>query len=309
MTKYILNRLGYMIFTFLLIASLTFFLMQTLPGSPFNDERLSEAQASILNERYGLDEPLALQYFKYLGNIFVGELGVSYQFDGRAVTTIIGERIGVSAILGAQAMGVGILLGSILGIIAAVKHNTIIDYTAMVIAVLGLSIPNFVFAGLLQYWVGVRLQWLPVAFWGGFEYSILPTISLAAFVMATIARYMRSEMLDVLGQDYIGTAQAKGLNSWKVIRKHGIRNAMIPIITIIGPLTVSLMTGTLVVEQIFSVPGLGEQFVNSILTNDYPVIMGVTLFFSLLFIVVIFVVDILYGIIDPRIRLSGGERD
>lgn len=309
MTKYILNRLGYMIFTFLLIASLTFFLMQTLPGSPFNDERLSEAQASILNERYGLDEPLALQYFKYLGNIFVGELGVSYQFDGRAVTTIIGERIGVSAILGAQAMGVGILLGSILGIIAAVKHNTIIDYTAMVIAVLGLSIPNFVFAGLLQYWVGVRLQWLPVAFWGGFEYSILPTISLAAFVMATIARYMRSEMLDVLGQDYIGTAQAKGLNSWKVIRKHGIRNAMIPIITIIGPLTVSLMTGTLVVEQIFSVPGLGEQFVNSILTNDYPVIMGVTLFFSLLFIVVIFVVDILYGIIDPRIRLSGGDRD
>lgn len=309
MTKYILNRLGYMIFTFLLIASLTFFLMQTLPGSPFNDERLSEAQASILNERYGLDEPLAIQYFKYLGNIFVGELGVSFQFDGRAVTTIIGERIGVSAILGAQAMGVGILLGSILGIIAAVKHNTIIDYTAMVIAVLGLSIPNFVFAGLLQYWVGVRLQWLPVAFWGGFEYSILPTISLAAFVMATIARYMRSEMLDVLGQDYIGTAQAKGLNSWKVIRKHGIRNAMIPIITIIGPLTVSLMTGTLVVEQIFSVPGLGEQFVNSILTNDYPVIMGVTLFFSLLFIVVIFVVDILYGIIDPRIRLSGGERD
>lgn|SRR5699024_1751451 len=298
-----------MIFTFLLIASLTFFLMQTLPGSPFNDERLSEAQASILNERYGLDEPLAIQYFKYLGNIFVGELGVSFQFDGRAVTTIIGERIGVSAILGAQAMGVGILLGSILGIIAAVKHNTIIDYTAMVIAVLGLSIPNFVFAGLLQYWVGVRLQWLPVAFWGGFEYSILPTISLAAFVMATIARYMRSEMLDVLGQDYIGTAQAKGLNSWKVIRKHGIRNAMIPIITIIGPLTVSLMTGTLVVEQIFSVPGLGEQFVNSILTNDYPVIMGVTLFFSLLFIVVIFVVDILYGIIDPRIRLSGGDRD
>lgn len=298
-----------MIFTFLLIASLTFFLMQTLPGSPFNDERLSEAQASILNERYGLDEPLAIQYFKYLGNIFVGELGVSFQFDGRAVTTIIGERIGVSAILGAQAMGVGILLGSILGIIAAVKHNTIIDYTAMVIAVLGLSIPNFVFAGLLQYWVGVRLQWLPVAFWGGFEYSILPTISLAAFVMATIARYMRSEMLDVLGQDYIGTAQAKGLNSWKVIRKHGVRNAMIPIITIIGPLTVSLMTGTLVVEQIFSVPGLGEQFVNSILTNDYPVIMGVTLFFSLLFIVVIFVVDILYGIIDPRIRLSGGDRD
>lgn len=309
MTRYVLSRLGYMVFTFLLIASLTFFLMQTLPGSPFNDERLSEAQEKVLNQRYGLDEPVAIQYFKYLGNVMVGELGVSFQFDGRSVTKIIGERIGVSAILGAQAMGLGLVLGGLLGIIAAVRHNTFMDYTAMIIAVLGLSIPNFVFAGLLQYWVGVRLQWLPVAFWQGFEYSILPTISLAAFVMATIARYMRSEMLDVLGQDYITTAHAKGVDRWKVIRKHGIRNAMIPIITIIGPLTVSLMTGTLVVEQIFSVPGLGEQFVNSILTNDYPVIMGVTLFFSLLFITVIFVVDILYGVIDPRIRLSGGGRN
>lgn len=309
MTKYILSRFGYMAFTFFLIASLTFFLMQTLPGSPFNDERLSEAQRIVLNERYGLDEPIVIQYLKYLGNIVMGDLGVSFQFDGRAVSTIIGERIGVSAILGAQAMGIGILFGGILGIIAAVRHNTFIDYTAMIIAVLGLSIPNFVFAGLLQYWVGVRLQWLPVAFWQGFEYSILPTISLAAFVLATVARYMRSEMLDVLSQDYMVTAHAKGLSKWKVIRKHGVRNALIPIITIVGPLTVSLMTGTLVVEQIFSVPGLGEQFVNSILTNDYPVIMGVTLFFSLLFIFVIFIVDILYGIVDPRIRLSGGDRD
>ena len=273
MTKYILSRFGYMAFTFFLIASLTFFLMQTLPGSPFNDERLSEAQRIVLNERYGLDEPIVMQYFRYLGNILMGDLGVSFQFDGRAVSTIIGEKIGVSAILGAQAMGIGILFGGLFGIIAAVRHNTFIDYSAMIIAVLGLSIPNFVFAGLLQYWVGVRLQWLPVAFWEGFEYSILPTISLAAFVLATVARYMRSEMLDVLSQDYMTTAHAKGLSKWKVIRKHGIRNAMIPIITIIGPLTVSLMTGTLVVEQIFSVPGLGEQFVNSILTNDYPVIM------------------------------------
>src|SRR5699024_2211494 len=309
MTEYILSRFGDMAFTFFLIASLTFFLIQTLPGSRFIDERLSEAQRIVLNERYGLDEPIVMQYFRYLGNILMGDLGVSFQFDGRAVSTIIGEKIGVSAILGAQAMGIGILFGGLLGIIAAVRHNTFIDYSAMIIAVLGLSIPNFVFAGLLQYWVGVRLQWLPVAFWEGFEYSILPTISLAAFVLATVARYMRSEMLDVLSQDYMTTAHAKGLSKWQVIRKHAIRNAIIPIITIIGPLTVSLMTGTLVVEQIFSVPGLGEQFVNSILTNDYPVIMGVTLFFSLLFITVIFVVDILYGVIDPRIRLSGGGRN
>lgn len=176
----------------------------------------------------------------------------------------------------------------------------------MVVAVLGLSIPNFVLAGLLQYWVGVRLQWLPVAFWEGFEYSILPTIALSAFVVATMARFMRTEMLDVLGNEYITTARAKGISEFLVVWKHGLRNAMIPIITILGPLTVALMTGTLVVEKIFSVPGLGEQFVKSILTNDYPVIMGVTLFYSFLFIVVILIVDLLYGVIDPRIRLSGG---
>lgn len=306
MKKYILSRIGYMAFTFLLIATFTFFLMQTLPGSPFNDERLTEEQREVMNERYGLDQPVSVQYFKYLANTVKGDFGVSFQFDGRSVSSIIGERIGVSAILGAQSLILGTVLGLFLGIIAALKHNTFIDYGAMVLAVLGLSIPNFVLAGLLQYWVGVRLQWLPVAFWEGFEYSILPTIALAAFVVATIARFMRTEMLDVLGHDYITTARAKGVREVFVILKHGIRNAMIPIITILGPLTVGLMTGTLVVEQIFSVPGLGEQFVKSILTNDYPVIMGVTLFYSFLFIVVIFIVDLLYGVIDPRIRLSGG---
>ncbi|ASN04549.1 oligopeptide ABC transporter permease [Virgibacillus necropolis] len=309
MKKYILSRIGYMLFTFLIIATLTFFLMQTLPGSPFNDERLTESQKEILYERYNLDDPVSVQYFKYLGNILKGDFGVSFQFDGRPVSDIIGERIGASALLGAQSLIVGTLIGLFLGIIAALRHNTFIDYGAMIIAVLGLSIPNFVFAGLLQYWVGVRLQWLPVAFWEGFEYSILPTISLAAFVVATIARFMRTEMLDVLGQDYISTARAKGIHDIFVVLRHGIRNAMIPIITILGPLTVSLMTGTLVVEKIFSIPGLGEQFVASIMTNDYPVIMGVTLFFSILFIAVILVVDILYGVIDPRIRLSGGGKD
>lgn len=308
MKKYIFSRLGYMIFTFLLIATFTFFLMQTLPGSPFNDERLSEAQKAMMAKRYGLDQPVAVQYFKYLGNLVAGDLGVSFQFDGRPVTSIIGERIGVSAVLGAQSLIAGTLLGLLLGIIAAIRHNTILDYGSMVIAVLGLSIPNFVFAGLLQYWVGVRLQWLPVAFWEGFEYSILPTIALAAFVVATIARFMRNEMLDVLGNDYIVTARAKGVRESVLIIRHALRNAMIPIVTILGPLAVSLMTGTLVVEQIFSIPGLGEQFVNSILTNDYPVIMGVTLFYSFLFIIVVFLVDILYVLIDPRIRLTGGGR-
>lgn len=177
----------------------------------------------------------------------------------------------------------------------------------MVIAVLGVSIPSFVFAGFLQYWVGVRLQWLPIAFWGGFEYSILPTLSLAVAVVATIARFMRTEMLEVLGQDYIVTAKAKGLNHVRVVMKHGLRNALIPTVTILGPLTVNLITGTLVIERIFSVPGLGEQFVKSILTNDYPVIMGTTLFYAVLFVAVVLVVDVMYGFIDPRIRVAGGK--
>src|SRR5690625_3014393 len=307
MSRYVISRLGYMLFTFFLIVTLTFFLMQTLPGSPFNDEQLSETQKEMLYQRYSLDAPLSIQYLKYLGNIATGDFGVSFQFDGRPVTNILYDRIGASAVLGAQSIIVGTIIGILLGIIAALKHNTILDYGSMFLAVLGLSIPNFVFAGLLQYWVGVKLKWLPVAFWGGFEYSILPTIALSAFVIATIARYMRTEMLDVMGQEYINTARAKGVKSWKIVYKHGLRNSLIPIITISGPLIVHLMTGTLVVEKIFSIPGLGEQFVESIMTNDYPVIMGVTLFFSLLFITVIFITDLLYGVIDPRIRLSGGN--
>src|SRR5699024_1221640 len=239
-----------------------------------------------------------------LGNIVTGDFGVSFQFDGRPVSNILMDRIGASAVLGAQSIIVGTLIGILLGIIAAIKHNTILDYGTMFLAVLGLSIPNFVFAGLLQYWVGVKLKWLPVAFWEGFEYSILPTIALSAFVIATIARYMRTEMLEVMGEGYVETAKAKGVKRWKIVYKHGLRNALIPIITISGPLVVHLMTGTLVIEKIFSIPGLGEQFVESIMTNDYPVIMGVTIFFSTLFILVIFITDLLYGVVDPRIRLS-----
>ncbi|KNB69541.1 oligopeptide ABC transporter permease [Brevibacillus reuszeri] len=308
MRRYILGRIGYIIVTFLVIATLTFLLMQTLPGSPFNDERLSETQKQRLAEKYKLDQPVPVQYGNYILNLLQGDLGDSYQYDGRPVTKIIAERIGPSVVLGAQALLVGTFLGLILGILAALRHNSIIDYAAMVIAVLGLSIPSFVFAGLLQYWVGVRLQWLPVAFWEGFEYSILPTLSLSVFVTATMARYMRTEMLEVLSQDFIVMARAKGMSNFLIIMKHGLRNAMIPIITVLGPMAVSLMTGTLVIEKIFSVPGLGEQFIKSILTNDYSVIMGVTLFYSILFICIVFVVDILYGWIDPRIRMSGRER-
>lgn len=309
MARYTLQRLIYMIITLFIIATATFFLMKLLPGSPLqNQEKLSPEQQKIVLEKYGLNDPVPVQYVRYLSNLVKGDLGVSFQYDNRPVTQLIGDRIGPSAQLGFQALVFGTVVGILLGVFAAVRHNTAIDYGATVLAVLGISIPSFVFAGLLQYYIGVKLKLLPVAFWEGFEYTIMPTLALSVSVIASIARFMRAEMLEVLGSDYILTARAKGISGFDVIFKHGLRNAMIPIITILGPMAVNLMTGTLVIEQIFAIPGLGEQFVRSINLNDYPVIMGTTIFYSALFIFVIFIVDVLYGLIDPRIRLAGGEK-
>jgi oligopeptide transport system permease protein len=309
MARYTLQRFIYMIITLFIIATATFFLMKLLPGSPLtNQEKLTPEQRQIILEKYGLNDPVPVQYVNYLKNLVQGDLGVSFQYDNRPVTELIGERIGPSAQLGFQALVFGTIVGLLLGIFAAVRHNTAGDYAATVISVLGISIPSFVFAALLQYYIGVKLQLLPVAFWEGFEYTIMPTLALSMGVIANIARFTRTEMLEVLSSDYILTARAKGVSQADVIFKHAIRNALIPIVTILGPMAVNLMTGTLVVEQIFAVPGLGEQFVRSINLNDYTVIMGTTLFYSALLILVIFVVDILYGVIDPRIRLAGGKK-
>lgn len=309
MGRYIVQRFIYMFITLFVIMTLTFISMKLLPGTPFkNQQQLTPEQLALLNAKYGLDQPIPVQYLHYLSNFVRGDLGLSFQFRGIGVTNVIGTRIGPSAELGLEAMIFGLLVGLLLGIIAALKHNTVLDYGTMVVAVLGISIPSFIFAGALQYIFGVKLEWLPVAYWEGWQNHIMPAFSLSVSVVATIARFMRTEMLEVLGQDYITTAKAKGLSSLAVIVKHSIRNAMIPIITIVGPMTVAIMTGVLVIEHIFAVPGLGDQFVQSILTKDYPVIMGITIFFATLFIVIVLIVDILYGIIDPRIRLAGGDR-
>jgi len=309
MVKYISQRVFYMLVTLILIATFTFFLMKLIPGTPFtNAGKLSEAQLTIMKDKYGLDEPVPVQYLTYMANLAKGDLGVSFQFNNANVTDILMDRIGPSALLGFQAMVFGTILGIILGVIGALRQNTWVDYSATFIAVIGKSIPSFVFAGLLQYYVGVKLGWFPVAFWRGPEYTVLPTIALSMFPISIAARFMRTEMIEVLGSDYITLAKAKGASAFEVAFKHGLRNALIPVITVLGPLTVSLMTGSLVIEQIFGIPGLGEQFVKSVNVNDYPVIMGTTILFAALFIVVILVVDLLYGLIDPRIRLAGGKK-
>lgn len=283
--------------------------MKIIPGTPFTKaDKLSETQLTIMKEKYGLDDPVPVQYANYMMNLVKGDLGVSFQFDNVGVTEILVKSFGPSAQLGLQAIIFGTAFGIILGVLAALKQNTWVDYGATFVAVLGKSIPSFVFAGLLQYYIGVKLGWFPVAFWRGPEYTVLPTIALAMFPLATSARFIRTEMIEVLESDYIVLAKAKGASWFDIAFKHALRNALIPVITVLGPLVVSLMTGSLVIEKIFGIPGIGEQFVKSIQVNDYPVIMGTTLLFAALFVAVILIVDLLYGVIDPRIRLAGGKK-
>ena len=309
MTRYLLRRVWYMFLTLFIIATASFFLMKILPGSPLNaEDKLSEEQKEIILEKYGLNDPVPVQYAKYLGGLVQGDLGVSFKFDNTPVTTILIDRIGPSALLGFQALILGSVIGIILGLMASIFRNSPIDFSSTIIAVLGTSIPSFVFAGLLQYVFAVKLGWFPVALWGEFEHTILPTIALAIHPMATAARFTRTEMVEVLHSNYIITARAKGVAESGIILKHGLRNALIPLITVLGPMAVGLMTGSMVIEQIFAIPGIGEQFVTSVMVNDYPTIMGTTILFAFGFILIILIIDLLYGLIDPRIRLAGGSK-
>lgn len=307
MVGYIAKRLVFMVIALIVVASATFFLIQLLPGSPFNDEKLSDAAQARLEAKYGLDDPLPVQYARYMGNVAQGDLGDSFYFEGQAVTSVISDRLPVSAFLGIQALILGVAVGMPLGVVAAMRHNGFMDYMAVLVSILGYSVPSFVLGPLLQYFVGVKLEWLPIAFFDSWVHSILPTLALAAIVVATVARFVRTEMLEVLGQDYITLATAKGLSKVAVVYKHVIRNSLIPLVTVIAPLAVGILTGSLVIEQIFAVPGLGEMFVTSIRVNDYFVITGLAIFFSVFFILALLVQDILYGIIDPRIRVSGAK--
>ena len=308
-TKYILKRIFYMIVTLFLIATITFFLMKLLPGSPYaNEENLTDAQLQIMNAKYGLDKPVWMQYLIYLGGLVRLDLGMSFQYNS-TVLNLLSSRVGPSFQIGLQALIFGMGMGTLLGLVAAMKQNTIVDTGATFFAIIGRSVPSFVFAVVLQLVFGVIFPILPITLWNqGFISSILPTLSLSISPVADSARFIRTEMVEVLQSDYMELARAKGLSRMEVVMKHGVRNALIPLVTIAGPMLVGLMTGSMVIENIFAIPGIGEQFVKSILTNDYPTIMGVTMMYSFLLVVTILIVDLLYGFIDPRIRLTqGGE--
>ncbi|UOQ45619.1 ABC transporter permease [Halobacillus salinarum] len=310
MAKYIVKRFILMVVTVLIIATLTFFLMNVIPGSPFNEERSSNATVEQnLREHFHLDEPLFVQYALYLKSIATFDFGPSIKQPTETVNSLLGRGFPISAELGIWTILVAVVSGILLGVFAALKHNGLIDYLAMTIAVLGISVPNFVMATLLIQELAVTLPIFPAATWSSPKHMVLPIFALATGPMAIIARLTRSSMLETLTQDYIKTARAKGLSPVKVVVKHALKNALMPVVTILGTLIAGILTGTFVIEKIFAIPGMGKYFVEGINQRDYPVIMGTTVFYSTFLVVMLFLVDIAYGLLDPRIKLhkKGGR--
>ena len=302
MARYVLRRIGSAFVILWVIISITFVLMHAIPGGPFTSEKKLPPQVKAsIEAKYHLDDPLWKQYGDYIGGVVTGDLGPSYKYEGRSVNDIIGESFPVSAQLGLLALCVAVVGGITAGAISAMRPNGIIDYAITFVSTLGISVPTFIIGAVLVYVVGFELGWLPVAMWRGPSYMILPVLTLAAQPMAFIARLTRSGLLDVYQQEYIRTARAKGLGAWNILIRHALGNAILPVITYIGPLAASLLTGSFIVETIFAIPGLGQYFVTSIYNRDYTVILGVTVFYSTLIVVLNIIVDMIYPIIDPRV--------
>jgi oligopeptide transport system permease protein len=305
MTAYIVKRIAAAIVTILLVSTLTFFLMYLVPGGPFLAEKAPSAQTlAALEKKYGLDQPVHIQYLNYMKHLIRGDLGTSMKLRGRDVNDIIKAGFPVSARLGIIAICVAIVFGITMGSLAALNRGKGLDNFIIFIATLGIAIPGFVVATVLMYYFGVSLNILPTFGLSTPKHYILPVIALAFYPTAYISRLIRSSMLDVLGQDYIRTAKAKGLSQYVSLFKHALRNAVLPVITYLGPLLAYILTGSFVVEKIFTIPGLGSQFISSITDRDYPLIMGTTIFLAFLIITMNVFVDILYKIVDPRIKLK-----
>ncbi|MDQ0150860.1 ABC transporter permease [Eubacterium multiforme] len=314
MVKYLLKRLSLMVVTLFVIATATFFLMNSMPGNPVTSQakKLPAEVAKNMEIKYGLDKPVTERYVIYLKNLIKGDLGDSFVTPGISVNDKLKDNFPPSVRIGLQSVAFGLIVGVLLGVIAGFKRETPIDYVVMFIAILGVSIPSFVLATLIQLTFGGK-GGIPIAGWYDpstpffqqMKYVILPTLALSFGGIATYARYMRASVLEVISQDYILTAKAKGLSSFAISVKHILRNAILPIITILGPQIATIITGTVVIERIFAIPGIGNALIDAIYAKDYNIIMGLTVFFSALYILSILIVDILYSVIDPRIKLEG----
>ncbi len=306
MARYLLGRLAGILIVFFIVSVVIFLLMHAIPGGPYNEDKVPlspEAKANYLR-KYGLDRPLVEQYLLYMGNVLRGDFGVPFQSPTETVTGLIARTWPVSASLGFAALLVAIPLGLLLGIIAATRQNTWLDYVASGTSTLGLTVPSFVVAVWLVLLFAVQLKWLPTGGWGEWYHYIMPVVALALAPMALTARYTRTSILEVSRSDFIRTARAKGLSGRQIMTRHTLRNALIPLITVLGPQIPNLITGTIFIESIFRVPGLGKFFVTSILGRDYPMIMALLLLVAVVWSVVYLITDILYTIVDPRVRLG-----
>jgi oligopeptide transport system permease protein len=298
------TRLLGLIPTLLLLITIAFFMIRVAPGGPFDSEKVlpPEIRAN-LDAKYHLDEPLLQQYFRYLGQIMSGDFGPSFQYKDWTVNELIARGFPVSATVGGLAMLLAFVLGTLIGITAALKQNTATDYSVMGVAMLGISIPNFVIAPLLILGTAVYAGWLPAGGWDwSWQRMVLPVITLALPVIAYIARLTRGSMIEVLHSNYIRTARAKGLPERMVIRRHAFKPAILPVISYMGPATAALITGSVVIERIYSIPGLGSYFVQGALNRDYTLVMGVVIFYGIVIIVLNFIVDLIYAWLNPRIR-------
>lgn len=306
MSKYILKRIVSSIVTLWVVVTATFILAHVIPGGPFDREKVLPPEIlKNITERYNLDKSLLWQYQDYIGDLVKLDLGPSFQQRGTSVNDIINRGFPVSARLGAVAVSISLVFGIILGIISAYKQGKWQDNLAMFVSTLGVTIPSFVIATLLIYFLGEKLRWFPVFGLSSPKHYVLPAMALAGFSMAFISRLIRSSLLDVIRQDYIRAARARGLSETSIVIVHSLRNAILPVITYIGPLVAAILTGSFVVERIFTIPGLGRSFVDSISNRDYTLVLGVTVFYSFLLIVCNLLVDILYAFVDPRINIEG----
>ena len=308
MAKYIIKRLVTGIITIFLIATITFFLCKAIPGGPFDrDKPLSETVLANLNEKYHLNDPTWKQYLRYMGDVARFDFGPSYYYKNETVNDYIDRCFPVSAVLGIASIVLAIILGIPAGILSAMKQNGWQDNVLRVITTILVSLPNFVIASTLMYFLGYKLMLLPVSLWGSWKQAVMPTLALTAYPLSYFTKMMKSSMLDVLDSDYVRTAKAKGCTKFSMIYKHALKNAILPIITSLGPMIAGTLTGSFVVEKIFVIPGLGKEFTSSISNRDYPMIMGLTIFYSILLIVCVLAVDITNAIVDPRIKLEGDK--
>ena len=305
MAKFILKRLGMMLIAMFMIILLTFVIMHSVPGSPFtNTKGVPEEVIAAMEAKYGLDQPYYVQFFSYLGGVLQGDFGPSYRYTGQTVNDFIAAGAPVSARLGLVTV-VFVLAAAIpMGILAALKNGKWQDMLLMALATIGVTIPSFVIASLLIYVFSYMLNWLPTFGLDSWQGYILPVIALGGYSVSYIARLMRSSLLEVMGQDYIRTARAKGLTEFAVVAKHALRNALIPVVTVLGPTIAGLLTGSFVIERIFAIPGLGFDFVNSVSQRDYTTIMGMTIFYAAFLMAMVLLVDIFYCLIDPRIKFE-----